>query len=122
MPRGAADPRISDPPGHVRVTHGRAGHASSRSAQPDRSPGREPATAASAGRPDPRDPQAPEGQGPRQAAVDRRPSRLPRLAAAPRARPARDRRRVAPPRLAIVLALALPVPAGPPRLSPEVRD
>src|SRR2546425_4850678 len=44
---------------------------------------------------------------------------LPRLAAPPRAGPAPDRRRLAPPRLALVLAMALVVPARPPAAEPR---
>ena len=64
-------------------------------------------------RPDPPDPQALRRPCPRQAGVGRRPPPLPRLAAPPRAGPARDRRRVAPRRLAAVLAVALALPARP---------
>src|SRR5262245_38304954 len=49
----------------------------------------------------------------RQAGLDPRPPPLPRLAAAPRLRPARDRRRLAPRGVAPRLVVALPLPARP---------
>src|SRR2546427_4130287 len=90
--------------------------------QPPRPGPREPAVAPPARRPDPPDPQANPAGWARHAGLDPRSPSLPRLAPAPRRGPARDRRRLAPPGLAPVLVVALPLPDGRPRLSAEVRD
>src|SRR6266508_2497590 len=81
---------------------------------------RDPHAAPAARCPDAPHPQAPAPPHPGQALLGAGPPRSVRLAPAPRARPARDGRRLAPPRLDAVLALALTRPSWAP--SPELRD
>src|SRR5215213_3592552 len=61
-------------------------------------------------RPDPPDPQALPASPAGQVGLGPRPPALPRLATPPDPGPARDRRRLAPPGLAAVLVVALPLP------------
>src|SRR5207248_2085393 len=86
--------------------------------QPPRPGPREPAAAPPARCADPPDAQSPAPSLARQAGLGARPPSLPRLAAPPGPGPARDGRRVAPPRVAAVLVVALSMPGRPAPLAP----